>query len=327
MAQASLTDSGSAGNGSQGLMPVLSLVNGKPRASSLGIAEHFKKRHDNVLRSITQTCHDLPSNFCALNFEETSITVPGPKGGTRQERAYLMTRDGFTLIVMSFTGKEAMTWKLRYIEAFNAMEAELSRQQSCSALTTITPSQQQELQNIVAAKASAYPKEALGRVRAQLWSRLHNKFKVAKYDQLPTGSFPEAVEYLVGLAVRGAFPEVLPEAEQVKALPALRRRASLDDYRDLFRALPESPAYWDSLRARLFAASEAFAKELATIHDEATRPFRVKRKHEVRTYFDAAIAPISCLFEDAEQAHSMAYRSVYNALEGCQSVWRLLRIG
>ena len=194
-------------------------------------------------------------------------------------------------------------------------------------LASLTPSQQQELQNIVAAKSSAFPKEALSRVRAQLWSRLHNKFKVAKYDQLPAAAFPEAVEYLVGLEVRGAFPAALPEAETPKALPPLPRRASLDDYRDLFRALPESPAYWDSLRARLFAASEVFAKELAAIHDEATKPFRVKRKHEVRTYFDAAIAPIYCLLEDAEQAHHMAYRSVYHALEGCQSVWRLLRIG
>ncbi len=327
MASAILNESCSASNGPDSIMPVLSLVNGKPRASSFTIAEHFKKRHDNVLRSITQTCHDLPSNFCALNFEETFITVPGPKGGTRQERAYLMTRDGFTLIVMSFTGKEAMAWKLRYIEAFNAMEAELSRQQPCPTLTTITPSQQQELQNIVAAKASAYPKETLGRIRAQLWSRLHNKFKVAKYDQLPAAAFPEAVEYLMGLTVRGAFPESLPDAKPPKALPALTCRPSLDDYRDLFRALPGSPAYWEPLRARLFAASEAFTKELTAIKDDATRPFRVKRKHEVRTYFDAVIAPIFSLFEHSNQATHEAYGNAYDALEGCQAVWRFLRIG
>jgi hypothetical protein len=117
---------------------------------------------------------------------------------------------------------------------FSAMEADLARQQPYPIPTTITPSQQQELQNIVAAKASAFPKETLGRIRAQLWSRLHNKFKVAKYDQLPAGSFPEAVEYLVGLAVRGAFPMALPDAEPpkstptVKALPGRRRIAELD---------------------------------------------------------------------------------------------------
>ncbi len=323
MAPASLSESCPAGNGSQGLMPVLSLVNGKPRASSVSIAEHFKKRHTNVLRSIAQTCRNLPNEFNALNFERVEFT--DSKGEKRP--AYLMTRDGFTLIVMSFTGKEAMAWKLRYIEAFNAMEAELSRQQPCPTLTTITPSQQQELQNIVAAKASAYPKETLGRIRAQLWSRLHNKFKVAKYDQLPAAAFPEAVEYLMGLTVRGAFPESLTDAKPAKALPPLTRRPSLDDYRDLFRALPGSPAYWEPLRARLFAASEAFAKELAAIKDDATRPFRVKRKHEVRTYFDAVIAPIYSLFEHSSQATHEAYGNAYDALEGCQAVWRFLRIG
>ena len=42
---------------------------------------------------------------------------------------YLMNRDGFTLLAMGFTGKEALTWKMKYINAFNAMEQELRSQQ------------------------------------------------------------------------------------------------------------------------------------------------------------------------------------------------------
>ena len=38
---------------------------------------------------------------------------------------YLMNRDGFSLLAMGFTGKEAVEWKLKYIEAFNAMEQQL----------------------------------------------------------------------------------------------------------------------------------------------------------------------------------------------------------
>ena len=38
---------------------------------------------------------------------------------------YIMNRDGFSLLVMGFTGKEAMTWKIRYIQAFNEMEAKI----------------------------------------------------------------------------------------------------------------------------------------------------------------------------------------------------------
>ena len=191
---------------------------------------------------------------------------------------------------------------------------------------TLTSSQQQEIKELVQAKASAYPDAVKRKVFSQVWMRLQRKFKVPRYEELPASLFGEARDYIIAMQIRSVDAPALPEAE-TPALPPLRRRPSLDDYRDLFRALPDSPAYWDPLRTRLFAASEAFAKELAAIRDEATRPFRVKRKHEVRTYFDAAIAPISCLLEAAENAHHMAYKSVYDALEGCQSVWRLLRIG
>lgn len=37
-------------------------------------------------------------------------------------KEYLLTRDGFSLLVMGFTGKKALEWKLKYIEAFNKME-------------------------------------------------------------------------------------------------------------------------------------------------------------------------------------------------------------
>ena len=35
---------------------------------------------------------------------------------------YEMTRDGFTILAMGFTGKQAMEWKLKFLAAFNAME-------------------------------------------------------------------------------------------------------------------------------------------------------------------------------------------------------------
>ena len=47
-----------------------------------------------------------------------------------------MTRDGFSLLVMGFTGKEALKWKLKYIEAFNLMEKTILNQQNNEWLTT-----------------------------------------------------------------------------------------------------------------------------------------------------------------------------------------------
>jgi phage regulator Rha-like protein len=43
---------------------------------------------------------------------------------------FLMDRDGFSLLVMGFTGNKALAWKLKYIEAFNRMEAELMKRQA-----------------------------------------------------------------------------------------------------------------------------------------------------------------------------------------------------
>lgn len=35
----------------------------------------------------------------------------------------MLTRDGFSVLVMGFTGKKALEWKLKYIQAFNSMKA------------------------------------------------------------------------------------------------------------------------------------------------------------------------------------------------------------
>ena len=52
----------------------------------------------------------------------------------KQNKCYLMTRDGFSLLVMGFTGQKALEWKLKYIEAFNYMEESLNRVRELSIL-------------------------------------------------------------------------------------------------------------------------------------------------------------------------------------------------
>ena len=110
-----------------GIMPVLELAQGRPVCTSLNVARHFGKEHKNVLRDIERLTVDLEEDFCRLNFEPTSVPVRMPKGGFRDEPAYRLSRDGFTLLAMGFTGKRALAWKVRYIQAFNAMEAEILR--------------------------------------------------------------------------------------------------------------------------------------------------------------------------------------------------------
>lgn len=95
---------------------------GQPAVRSDIVAYHFKRSHKNVLRDIAKLRAKCPESFFALNFEPKEIEVK-TGFGVRKDRAYLLTRDGFSLLVMGFTGAEAVRWKLRYIEAFNSLEA------------------------------------------------------------------------------------------------------------------------------------------------------------------------------------------------------------
>lgn len=89
-------------------------------ANSLQIAEVFDKGHHNVLRLIS----NLPKDeFFTQNFKESSYL----NKQNRKQPCYNLTRDGFSLLVMGFTGQKAYRWKIEFIKAFNLMEAELTR--------------------------------------------------------------------------------------------------------------------------------------------------------------------------------------------------------
>lgn len=98
---------------------VIEQRNGLLMASSREVAHNFGKLHKNVLQSIKNL--ECSPEFNRLNFQP--VEYLDAKGEARTE--YGMTRDGFTFLVMGFTGKEAAAWKERYIAAFNAMEARL----------------------------------------------------------------------------------------------------------------------------------------------------------------------------------------------------------
>lgn len=88
---------------------------------SRSIAEHFGKRHADVLESIENI--KTENSVVTSMFYETSY-----KAGTgKSYKMYLMNRDGFSLLVMGFTGKKALDWKLKYIAAFNDMEKRLKQ--------------------------------------------------------------------------------------------------------------------------------------------------------------------------------------------------------
>lgn len=100
---------------------ILKEENGQVLASSREVAERFGKRHTHVLDSIKNFQSKLSTaEFSALFIQNTYVASNGKKNNE-----YLMNRDGFSLLCMGFTGKEALEWKLKYINAFNLMEEKL----------------------------------------------------------------------------------------------------------------------------------------------------------------------------------------------------------
>lgn len=86
--------------------------------SSRQVAESFGKEHKNVLASINDIL--AAENSATTFFMQNTYENRG-----KQYPEYLMNRDGFSLLVMGFAGKEALQWKLKYIQAFNKMEEQL----------------------------------------------------------------------------------------------------------------------------------------------------------------------------------------------------------
>lgn len=107
---------------------LVQVTDGQIVVESRKIAEHFDKQHKHVLdaiENITAENSAVTTMFC-----ETTYTA----GTGKAYKEYLMNRDGFSLLVMGFTGKKALEWKIKYIQAFNAMEEKLRNPSKMNAL-------------------------------------------------------------------------------------------------------------------------------------------------------------------------------------------------
>lgn len=91
------------------------------RVDSLFVAKLFEKKHKHVLRDIAKIIE--PKSGLSENFIKNNFTVDTYKDSTgRSLPCYQLTRDGFTLLVMGYTGTKAMHFKEMYIQRFNEME-------------------------------------------------------------------------------------------------------------------------------------------------------------------------------------------------------------
>lgn len=117
---------------------LIELKSNEAVTTSLQVAEHFGKRHDKLLVEIERKYADLIGKGCTQNgghpfFIKGEYTHPQNR---QKYPIFYMNRDGFSLLVMGFTGKKALEWKVKYIQAFNEMEKLLTEKQTKTWLET-----------------------------------------------------------------------------------------------------------------------------------------------------------------------------------------------
>lgn len=181
--------------------PILSVVNNTVTALSTDVAQFFGKIHKNVIRDIENLVKLLPSHK-KLNFEPLEISRASNlgNGSCIKSKAYRMTRDGFTLLVMGWTGEKALQFKLAWLDAFNAMEKQLYErnvQQSTAADDPITSEQQYEISSHVMRKTHAL----FGtRNYSAVYRALKRRFRIPRYTCLLQRDYETALKFIDNLA-------------------------------------------------------------------------------------------------------------------------------
>lgn len=98
--------------------------NKKVVTSTRIVADIFDKRHDHVMRDVRKLIEGIPNfgDTPGLFYESSYINSQNGQ----EYREFLLDRDGYSLLVMGFTGRKALEWKLKFIAAFNAIERKLN---------------------------------------------------------------------------------------------------------------------------------------------------------------------------------------------------------
>lgn len=141
---------------------LVTVTNGNVFVNSYDVSSKFGKEHRNLMRNIRSLIKSQPE-FGALNFERSNYTTSQNK----THECFNMTRDGFCMIAMSLTGREAEQWKIKYINAFNSME---------SAIKALPPTM--DTMNEIVKKAESDKK-----IASALGAGLANYKKVKKQNE------------------------------------------------------------------------------------------------------------------------------------------------
>ena len=268
------------------------------------IAQAFKKQHGHVMRNIDELLADIDPAFAAQNFRETETLRDNPlTGGKTKSRAYELTKDGFMLLVMGFTGKAALAIKIAYIQAFNKMAEMLSG--SLKTKTALPNGLSLEQQDVIKAMhreiLEQTPPEMRKALAIKLWASIKQKFGCT-YKAVSPDCFNEVISLMGRIAVENGVEtlhgEVLdkqPENEITFSQSELRELAAVTYYCawacDLLR----------ELAAPLSALGYERASTLRTLPMESRNLLRRTHKALLRE-----MPKIASGFERADMQHSLS---------------------
>lgn len=266
------------------LMPVVSIVNNNVTALSTDVAKFFGKVHRNVVRDIEELISKLPSSRL-LNFERSEVSIPSniKNAPNRIIKAYRMTRDGFTLLVMGWTGEKALQFKLVWLDAFNRMEEQLRKQQTFAEQDNalISNEQQYELSSRVMRKTHAL----FGNKNYSfVYRALKRRFRIPRYTCLLQRDFEAALAFVDGLKVSDFnVPDVkereVPLQNYVVQYPSFTISSSASPLIPAVPAIPVSKHYitdneLQAIKSLIYYFDDLFKPQIQWASKEAYRQGR-----------------------------------------------------
>lgn len=160
-----------------------------------------------------------------------------------------------------------------------ADEKPVQPEQPALPSATIDPARQRELQNIISAKVSMLPKELHRQAYAEIYGRIKNKFRIAKYNQLPEDAYPEAVPYILEMQLKTAQAALTgaPHEDDAPVDPEVIAKLRYDfaaDVLDAKRSWRDVMQKLMDVRCKFGAATDAVHRSgVSSSNDMAQRAF------------------------------------------------------
>ena len=160
----------------------------QPLTNSKLVAEVFEKEHKNVMQSIRKLMEGTAQNSAVRQMFSESTYL---NEQNKEQPMFIMNQDGFTLLAMGFNGKKAMEFKLKYIEAFNAMKRQIEQskpsvpQNYLEALKSLVKSEEEKQQLALENKQQQATNLTISKENMELGNKITEMLpKVSYYDQI-----------------------------------------------------------------------------------------------------------------------------------------------